>query len=459
MSLAHTYLRNYAIDKEAQIFWNPYQKVLTTTPLRALNRVIYGLVMDQGQHGDCAAVSSEQARVSAKKIAGLAIIPLSYFAQYGKARQIMGTTGQDSGETIEACMQVWEQFGGVSESIFPDTENDFDILPPDSAWDPNWKLNLSQVLNISTLDEYKDAIARGIPVLVAFDCFDEIESGTVANTGWLQMPQDPTKSIGGHMVNGIGYDDDLGAVLLLNQWGSNWGIKDSGLEGCFWMPYEYFNQYVSGTLTIMPDNGVQPVPQPIPAPFAKPVLDTYSIQCHLEKNIVAPNVVNNFIVTVYKNGSPLPGETVDIQINQDDNTVWETTYITDSNGTIVYPVKFDKICSVAAIYHYYDPYGNLHADSSEAKVGYPVVYPKIKTDVVITQEYSGVIFQGSSCVSPELWQLVGQPTKIGNNLYTVNNKNYPGVEQDGKIYINWKVMTDNGYSINGLIGGGWVFKK
>ena len=48
------------------------------------------------------------------------------------------------------------------------------------------------------------------------------------------MPASNEKSVGGHAVMAVGYDDDTREFLVRNSWGRDWG-----LNGYFKMPYSY----------------------------------------------------------------------------------------------------------------------------------------------------------------------------------------------------------------------------
>jgi C1A family cysteine protease len=48
------------------------------------------------------------------------------------------------------------------------------------------------------------------------------------------MPAPTEKSIGGHAVMAVGYDDSQNWFIVRNSWGVGWGI-----EGYFTLPYAY----------------------------------------------------------------------------------------------------------------------------------------------------------------------------------------------------------------------------
>jgi C1A family cysteine protease len=48
------------------------------------------------------------------------------------------------------------------------------------------------------------------------------------------MPGSKEKTVGGHAVMAVGYDDATREFLVRNSWGTDWG-----LEGYFKIPYAY----------------------------------------------------------------------------------------------------------------------------------------------------------------------------------------------------------------------------
>jgi C1A family cysteine protease len=48
------------------------------------------------------------------------------------------------------------------------------------------------------------------------------------------MPASDEKSVGGHAVLAVGYDDATREFLVRNSWGTDWGLK-----GYFKIPYAY----------------------------------------------------------------------------------------------------------------------------------------------------------------------------------------------------------------------------
>jgi C1A family cysteine protease len=64
--------------------------------------------------------------------------------------------------------------------------------------------------------------------------YEAFESATVARTGKLNLPKPSEKTLGGHAVMAVGYDDASKRFLVRNSWGEDWGQ-----QGYFTMPYAY----------------------------------------------------------------------------------------------------------------------------------------------------------------------------------------------------------------------------
>lgn len=211
----------------------------------------------------------------------------------------------------------------------------------------------------------KDAIAQGMPVMVGMEVFAELESGLCAATGWMGMPADPTNSLGGHMINLIGYDDNLQALLALNQWGSTWGIhNDTSLAGCFWIPYDFFNQYMFDAVAGTPDNGKPLQPQPLPTPFVKPITDNYTITVTPSATSITVGQSITVNGQTLCNGQPYPNASVSYEFDDANGALIAATLTSDTNGKFSMtftPPSADTITCVAT---FLDPYGDMPATST-----------------------------------------------------------------------------------------------
>ena len=56
----------------------------------------------------------------------------------------------------------------------------------------------------------------------------------VAQTGIVPMPAAGEQVLGGHAVLAVGYDDATQRFIVMNSWGTGWGM-----QGFFTIPYAY----------------------------------------------------------------------------------------------------------------------------------------------------------------------------------------------------------------------------
>ena len=102
----------------------------------------------------------------------------------------------------------------------------------DRGWQQ--RLRLASYYRIETLDEAKAAIFATGPIIVGATWFDS----------WFEPEEDgrlpdPDNEAGGHAFVLYGWDDEKGALVAANSWGTGWGH-----HGDFLVPYEFFGVHV-----------------------------------------------------------------------------------------------------------------------------------------------------------------------------------------------------------------------
>ena len=80
----------------------------------------------------------------------------------------------------------------------------------------------------------KGCLAAGYPFVFGFSVYESFESAAVAKTGKVPMPSAKEKSLGGHAVLAVGYDDAGQSFIVMNSWSAQWGD-----QGYFHLPYAY----------------------------------------------------------------------------------------------------------------------------------------------------------------------------------------------------------------------------
>ena len=352
-----------------QVLWKPY--TLSTLPARPLvnNRSLYQKqVLNQWVIGACSAFASTQARMAAYVLGGGTYEELAEEADYFDERLLNGTPNSDSGATMAEAITVFETKGGMPEADDNWANNpgqNYLDAPPDD-WQAKFKLKPEQVLYIGNdLAMLKDAINRGLPVMTGLEVFAELESPTCAQSGVLAMPANPNAPIGGHMVNVIGYDDSQQAILCLNQWGREWGIKaPASLHGCFWMPYAYFTQYCFDAVALLPDNNVAPTQTPDPgnaylleAQWVNPVTDAAqgAVLWIMTSQGINPVSGNVSVQLTWKNGTQTTLTT-------------NETVTTNADGWWTLGPNVDGCTSVDALCTWTDPSGQAHTASATVTI-------------------------------------------------------------------------------------------
>jgi C1A family cysteine protease len=95
------------------------------------------------------------------------------------------------------------------------------------------------------LNWLRTLLATGFPSIFGFRVYASYTQAS--QSGKIPFPTPSEKSVGGHAVMAIGYDDNMkiknanpggiettGAVLIRNSWGTGWGEGGYG-----WLPYDY----------------------------------------------------------------------------------------------------------------------------------------------------------------------------------------------------------------------------
>lgn len=194
-------------------------------------------VVDQGQLGSCTANAIGNAhRFDQMKQAGAAqsFMPSRLFIYYNE-RAMEGTVATDSGAMIRDGVKSIAQLGVCDEASWPYDVAKFKKKPGAACFK---KAMAHQALTyrrlVQNAVQMKSCLASGYPFVFGFSVFESFESQVVAKTGVVPMPASSEKSLGGHAVMAVGYDDASQRFTVMNSWSDQWGMK-----GYFTIPYAY----------------------------------------------------------------------------------------------------------------------------------------------------------------------------------------------------------------------------
>jgi C1A family cysteine protease len=145
-----------------------------------------------------------------------------------------GTVKSDAGAMIRDGIKTMKNQGVCSETRWPYIISKFATKPGAACYKEALKRQITSYHRILTLDDMRTCLAEGFPFVFGFTVYESFESQEVARNGIVQMPQPTERSLGGHAVLAVGYDDEERRFIVRNSWGTDWGQK-----GYFTIPYEY----------------------------------------------------------------------------------------------------------------------------------------------------------------------------------------------------------------------------
>jgi C1A family cysteine protease len=205
-------------------------------------------VYDQGQIGSCTAnaiAAAFQFELGKQNL--LEFMPSRLFIYFNE-RQVEGNARFDSGAQIRDGVKSIATLGVCHESMWPydGTPANKDQTwpntssagrePPEGCYEEALKNKALRYHRVKQdINHMKACLTQGYPYVAGFTVYQSFESDAVRQSGVVPLPQRNEKTIGGHAILVVGYDDNRAAWLVRNSWGPNWGDG-----GYCWMPFEYF---------------------------------------------------------------------------------------------------------------------------------------------------------------------------------------------------------------------------
>jgi len=212
------------------------QPVLAKLPAKVDLRPQCPPVVDQGQLGSCTANAIANAHLfdQRKQKAPQPFLPSRLFIYYNE-RAMEGTVNSDSGAMIRDGIKSIAKQGVCAEKQWPYTIAKFTRKPAQACYKEAEKHQaVSYQRLVQTLTQLKGCLASGYPFVFGFTVYESFESQEVAKTGTVPMPAASEQVLGGHAVLAVGYDDPTQRFIVMNSWGTSWGMR-----GFFTMPYSY----------------------------------------------------------------------------------------------------------------------------------------------------------------------------------------------------------------------------
>jgi C1A family cysteine protease len=193
-------------------------------------------VYDQGQLGSCTAnaIAGAIQFDRLKQMLAPDFTPSRLFIYYNE-RVIEHSAASDSGAQIRDGIKSVARQGDCPESEWPYVVAKFKTKPTKTCYADARKYKVILYQRVAqTLSQLKGCLASGYPFVFGFSVYESFESATVAKTGHAPLPQSGEAVIGGHAVDGVGYDDAKQWFIVRNSWGAGWGM-----QGYFTLPYAY----------------------------------------------------------------------------------------------------------------------------------------------------------------------------------------------------------------------------
>jgi C1A family cysteine protease len=193
-------------------------------------------VENQGQLGSCTANALVGALEFLERKDNVKFADLSRLFIYYDERVIEHTVKSDSGAQIRDGVKTLAKQGVCPEKEWPYNIAKFAAKPSAKCYKDALQHQITSYHRILTLDEMRGCLASGFPFVFGFTVYESFESQQVAQTGIVNMPQPGERTLGGHAVVAVGYNDSEKRFVVRNSWGTTWGQ-----QGYFTMPYDYLS--------------------------------------------------------------------------------------------------------------------------------------------------------------------------------------------------------------------------
>lgn len=198
----------------------------------------WGDIMDQGSLGSCVANTVSGCIRFVRRKLNMTVYDPSRLYIYYYGRKIEDfPVEEDTGMYIRSGYKSVAKYSVCAERNWPYKEDIFDQEPSEYAQSA---ARTHRVFDYYNLDpdplELKKCLADGYPISFGAAVFESFMSATTARTGVVPVPKPRERSLGGHAMTIVGYDEEKQHYLVANSWSANWGDK-----GFCYFPYEYMH--------------------------------------------------------------------------------------------------------------------------------------------------------------------------------------------------------------------------
>ena len=193
-------------------------------------------ILDQGKEGSCTghALTGNCQFLELKH--KIPFVALSRQFVYYNERALEGTVKSDSGAQLRNGIKALKKFGICTEALWGYDPCDMFTKPSDAAYADALNRRIAVYAKLASLDEMKACLFAGYPFVGGFPVFESMETDDCMRTGYIPIPQDGEKVLGGHAIMIVGYTAD-GYLIMRNSWGTAVGDK-----GYFYMPFFFVEQ-------------------------------------------------------------------------------------------------------------------------------------------------------------------------------------------------------------------------
>jgi hypothetical protein len=192
-------------------------------------------VRDQADEGSCVGFAAAAGMKEYQEILDYnKLIELSPRFVYEQAKKVDGLPGTE-GTTIRAAMRVLEEKGVCRETLWPYKAR-YKGKPKKGAFNDAKRFRILTYARILNLNELRMSLATKGPAVLGVEVFKGMLETL---TGIVPMPEKREKSMGGHAVCAVGYDDKNDLVKFKNSWSARWGLQGYG-----YLPYAYVERYM-----------------------------------------------------------------------------------------------------------------------------------------------------------------------------------------------------------------------